>query len=801
MHLPWSDFRLALRSLAKSPGHAVVAVLTLAVGLGATTAMFSALRALVLEPFAYPHADRLVHVWSSDGQPLSTPDYFDLREQATAFAELGVYSPRPANLGGASVQSVRSVSCTPGVLRAFGVAPALGRWLAPADDEPGTPLVAVLSHALWRDAFAGDPSLVGRPIRLNGGDVTVVGIMPAAFEFAAPWMRGEDCQVWLPLQLKRGEGDRGSHWMCAVGRLKDGVSLTAADVEIKTIGARLKAAYPDTNTQKPFLVRSLRFEMTRYVGSQAWMLFGAVVLVLLVACANVASMLLARNARRQAEFGVRIALGAGRGHIVRIALAESFVLAAAAALVGLGLAFAGIQCLQAIVPTTAARKAAIALDGGALAFSIGLAFLTALLAGLPPALAALRLSVADLMRTDSRGAAGSRTRHRLLRGLIIAQVAVAFLLANTAALFSASYVKLLAANAGLAADNVLSAELNLRGERYDKKEVRARFCDQLAERVAALPGVTVAGTTTKLPLEGGSNMGVLVNKEVFNPAVESTLAEVSAVTPGYFKAMGLAQLRGRTLEPGDAGDDAIGVVVNRALAEKCWPGADPLGKIIRPNVPNPWFHAQVVGVVENARQWGPALDPRPELYWTPDRAWGQTLFLVVRSPQPAGQLGPVLRRELAALDPDLPLARIRTLKTVVSEATGGQRTVASLVDLFMAVALGLVAVGLYGTLSYHVLQRTREIGVRMALGAARRDIVRLVFRQGTAWVLTGVVIGLAGSLAVATALRAMVYGMGALEVVPLLAATAAVAVAAIFACWLPARKAAQVDPIEALRAE
>jgi len=801
MHLPWPGLRLALRSLAKTPAATTVAVLTLAVGLGATTAMFSALRALVLEPFAYPQADRLAHVWSNDGQPLSTPDYFDIHDQATSFAELGVYTPRPANLGGTNPQSVRSVSCTPGVLRAFGVAPQLGHWFTAAEDEPGAPPVAIISHALWLDAFAGDPALVGRTIRLNGGDVTVVGVMPASFEFAAPWMRGGDCQVWLPLQLKRGEGDRGSHWMCAVGRLKDGVTLAAADAEIKTIGARLKAAYPDTNTSKPFLVRSLHFEMTRYVGSRAWMLFGAVVLVLLVACANVASMLLARNARRQAEFGVRIALGAGRGHIVRIALAESLVLATAAAVVGLGLAYAGLQGLQAIVPANGARKAAMTLDGSALAFSVGLAFLTALLAGLPPALAALRLSIADLMRTDSRGAAGSRTRHRLLRGLIIAQVAVAFLLANCAALFSASYVKLLAANSSLASENVLSAELSLRGEHYDKKGVRARFCDQLAARAAALPGVTAAGTTTKLPLEGGSNMTILANDEVFDPAGNHTLAEVSSVTPGYFKAMGLALLRGRTLEPGDVGEDAIGVVVNRAMADKCWPGADPLGKIIRPNTPNAWFHGRVVGVVENVRQWGPEMDPRPELYWTPDRAWGQTLYLVVRSPQPAAHLGPVLRRELTALDPDLPLARIRTSSTLVHEATDGQRTVASLVDLFMAVALGLVAVGLYGTLSYHVLQRTREIGVRMALGAARRDIVRLVFRQGTTWVLIGVSIGIAGSFAAASALRAMVYGMGTLELGPLLAATAAVAGAAILACWLPARRAARVAPIEALRAE
>ena len=796
-----NDLKFALRQLAKSPGFTVVAVLTLAIGIGAATAMFSALRALVVEPFSYPQSDRLVEVWSNEGQPLSSPDYFDIRDQATSFAELGTYSPRAANLGGESAQGVHSAACTPGVLRAFGVPPMLGRLLEPADEEKGAPAVAVISHDLWQQSFAGDPGLVGRHIRLNGGEVTVVGIMPAGFEFASPWMRSESCQVWLPLQLKRGDGDRGSHWMCCVGRLKDGVTIAAANAEIKAIGARLKAAYPETNTKKPFFLRSLHEEMTRYVGSRVWMLFGAVVLVLLVACANVASMLLARSARRQGEFGVRVALGASRGQILRLALTESLLLSLAGAVAGLIVAAYGVRVLAVIAPTTDTRKAAMVLDDGVLAFAVGVTVLTAFLAGLPPAFAALRLSVADLLRSDGRSATGSRTRHNLLRALIISQVAVAFILANGAALFSASYVKLLNANESLATEYVLSAEVNLRGDRYEKKEARTRFCDQLAERVAALPGVAAAGITTKLPLEGGSNMNIMVNDEVFDPAAQRTLAEISSITPGYFAAAGLKLLHGRTLEPGDAGEDNIGVVVNRTLAEKCWPGQDPLGKIIRPAGAKAWYHARVVGVVESVRQWGPEPDPRPELYWTADRAWTPTVFLLVRSPQPAAQLAPRLRRELTAMDPDLPLARIRTLREVVHDATQGQRAVAGLVDCFMAIALGLVAVGLYGTLSYQVLQRTREIGVRLAIGADRGNILRLVFRQGFAWVLIGVTVGAAGSFALAAALRAMIWGVDPLNVFPLLAGAAAVAAAATIACWLPAWRAARVDPMIALRSD
>lgn len=796
-----SDLRYALRALAKSRGFAAIAILTLAFGIGSATAMFSALRALVVEPFSYPDSQQLVHVWSNDGQPLSTPDYFDIRDQATSFAALGVYSPRPVNLGGENAQAVRSVSATPDVLRAFGVQPALGRLIEESDDVQGAPAVAVISHALWQRSYAGDPALVGRAIRLDGGDVTVIGIMPAGFEFSSPWMRTESCHVWVPLKLKRGDGDRGSHWMCAIGRLEEGATIESADAEIKAIGARLKASHPETNTNKPFLVRSLRVEMTRFIGSRVWMLFGGVALVLLIACANVASMLLARSARRHGEFGVRIALGASRRHIVRLTLLESALLAAAGAFAGLALAYFGVRVLQVIAPTTDARRAAMVLDAGVLWFALGLTGLTALLAGIPPALASMRISVTGLLQTDGRSATGSRMRHRILGALIVTQVAVAFVLANGAALFSSSYVKLLAANENLATEYVVSAELNLRGARYEKREARTQFCESLAERVATLPGVSAAGLTTKLPLEGGSNMNIMVNDEVFDPAAKRTLAEISSITPGYFEAAGIALLRGRTLEPADAGTDNIGVVVNSALADTCWPGEDPLGKIIRPGTAKAGFHARVVGVVESVRQWGVESEPRPEMYWSPDRAWGQRMFLVVRSPQPAALLAPVLRRELAALDPDLPLARIRTLQDVVDEATKGQRAIVGLVNFFMATALGLVAVGLYGTLSYHMLQRTREIGVRVALGAISRDILRLVFGQGARWVATGVVLGIGGALGLATVLRAMVYDVSTLNPVTLSAAVAAVGAAAMFACWLPARRAARVDPIVALRAE
>ncbi|HEY8993671.1 MAG TPA: ABC transporter permease [Lacunisphaera sp.] len=798
-----SNLRLALRSLARSRGFALIAVLTLAVGIGATTAIFSALQALVLAPFSYPDSDRLVHVWSGNHWPLSPADSQDLRTDAASFSVMGVYQPQSFNVGQENAQSVIGVASTSGVLRAFGVAPMFGRWFEPADEAVGAAPVVILSHQLWRQLFAGDPSAVGRKLRLNGNDAEVVGVMPAGFEFVSPWMRTDDCQLWTPRSFDAEEiKQRDSHYLLGIARLRDGVSVRSADAEIKTIGKRLTQLYPNSNTRKEFLVRSLHEEMTQDIGKQVWLLFGAVGLVLLVACGNVASMLLARSARRQGEFGVRVALGASRRDLVKLALTESAVLALAGAVLGIAFACGGVKILQVIAPVSAARKAAIALSAPALGFGLGATALTALLAGLPPALAAMRTSVAGVLRADARGAVGSPARHRMLRGLVIAQVALAFVLANGAVLFSAAYLKVLKENEVLATDAVVTAQIALNGDRYKEDAARVRFWYGLVDRVKALPGVTQAAITSKLPLEGGSNTSALVNDETYDPTQKRMSVERSSVTEGYFATMGLRLLKGRNLQTEDRTGEIRGVVVNQACVDKAWPNKDPIGEIMRANQPEkPWYVVRVVGVVENVKQWGATADVQPEMYTAPEGHWGRRINLVLRSPLPLEQLTPLLRRELAAIDGELALKDVRTMRQVVGQSTKGDRAVTGLVNFFMAVALGLVAVGLYGTLSYSVQQRTREIGVRVAMGALKGDIVRLVFAQGTRWVATGLVIGLAGSVALSSALKSLVYRMDGLTAPPLLLATVAVGLAAITACWLPARRAAKLDPLEALRAD
>ena len=798
-----SNLRLSVRTLAQSRGFAFIAILTLAVGIGSTTAIFSVLQALVIQPFQYPAADRLVHMWSGDGWPLSPADQLDLRKDTASYTAFGVYQPQTYNVGQENAQSVRGISGTAEVLPAFGVKPLLGRYFTAEDEVFSAAPVAVLSYALWQQIYGGAPDVIGRKLRLNGHDAEVVGVMPATFEFVCPWMRDDMPQLWTPLRMdEKQQKQRDSHYLLGIARMKDGVAIATADAEVKTIGKRLSALYPNSNTRKEFLVRSLHEEMTRGLGKQVWLLFGAVVLVLLVACGNVASMLLARSARRQGEFGVRVALGASPADLMKLALAESAVLACLGAGLGILLAYGGIEVLRAIAPVSAARKAAIALNLPALGFGLGATALTALLAGIPPALAAMRTSLATVMRADARGAVGSPARHRMLRGLIIAQVAVAFVLANGAVLFSQAYLKIVAENAVLASDNVIVAQVTLNGPRYEEDAARVRFWYEFSGRVAALPGVAHAAIISKLPLEGGSNTNALVNDEVYDPTIRRMSVERSSVTEGYFASMGLRLLKGRNLTTEDRTGEIRGVVVNQACVDKAWPDKDPIGQIMRANQPEkPWYVVRVVGVVENVKQWGADEEVQPEMYTAPEGHWGRGVYLVLRSPLPLAQLAPQLRAELAAIDGELALKDMRTMSKVVDEATQSQRAVAGLVNFFMAAALGLVAVGLYGTLSYHVQQRTREIGVRVALGALKGEIVKLVFAQGSRWVGIGLALGLAGSIGLSFALKSVVYRMEGLTALPLALAMFAVGFAAMLACWLPALRAAKLDPITALRAD
>ncbi len=798
----WCDIRYGVRMLRKNPGFTAVAVLTLALGIGATSTLFGVLEPLVLDPFPYPRSDRIAYIWSNPGQPLSMPDFKDIRAQNQSFAQIGVYTLQRFNLGLDHPVPAYAACCTAGVLRTFGMPPVLGRWLEEADEEPGAAPVTVISHSLWTRLRAADPDVLGRPIRLDGRETTVVGVMPADFEFQSPWYRGHDCELWVPLP-----GDnvwRGNHWLLGIGRLKDGVTVEAADAEIKTVGTRLAQAYPDSNLHKPFLVRSLWQQTTQNTASGTMLLLGAVLLLLLVACANVASLLLARGTERQGEFGVRLALGGGRRDVVRLLLSESLLLALLASGVGILLATWGLAVMQRLLPALlviGARRAALHVNGAVLTFSAVLAVLTALLFGLLPAFTAARTPVVETLKGEGRSQTGSRLRHRFLRHLVTAQIAAAVVLGNGAILLFSSYVRVLQANRDLDTDQVVTADLSLRGDRYRQADVRQNFWQDLFDRVHTLPGVVSVAITSKMPLEGGSNSEILVDDEVYDPAIRRADAEQSSISPEYFAAMGIPLLRGRPPVSEDARGEVTGIAVNQTLANKYWPGQDPIGRRIRSNSAQPWFRAVVVGVVGDVRQWGAERPTIPEMYF-PQALHNQgSMMLVVRTSGSAQAQIPLLRNVVAALDGDLPLANVRTMKEVVGQSTGPRRFLTQLVGLFMAATLVLAMVGIYGTLSYTVSQRQREIGVRMALGALRRDILRFVIRQAGVWILVGLALGSALTAALSFLLRSAAYGVNPLDPRLLCLGLVVVGSATAAACLLPTRRATRIDPMAALRHE
>ncbi|MHC1769022.1 MAG: ABC transporter permease [Verrucomicrobiia bacterium] len=807
-----NDLRFAIRQLLKNPGFATVVVLTLGLGIGANTAIFSVFKATVLEPLPYPDPFRLVHVWKSDmairdHMPLSGPDYFDLREQNRCFEELGAYTTTWHNLGGEQPTRIQGILCTAAILRAFGVQPALGRWFTEAEEQEGTRRVVVLSHRLWKERYGSDASLVGRMVVVNGEAHTVVGIAPANFQFLSPWYRGNPFEVWTPLVLSRDEKERNGCYYLGLGRMKSDLpmraSYTRAQAELRTIGQRVAALHPNTHHRKVFWAVPL---LVQCVGgsilSRLLLLFFIAGCVLLVACANVAAMLLAKGADRQAEVAVRFALGASQGRIIRQWLVESLLLALIGGLIGTGLAHGGMGLLRDMIPADLPRKDGIRMDQWVLLFSLGLSGLTAVICGLAPALTVSRTQPIEVLKGGGlSGGYGGQSRRRLLPKLAVAQLAIAVCLANLAVLMSLSYQRVLDLPQGFDDEGVLTADVYLWGNRYQEPEQKVRFWRQLLERVEALPGVDAAAVSTKLPLEGGRNGEILVAGEVFGAEAKHPLVEMSWVTPRYFQAIGIPLLAGRTMNPGPVAGGIQEVVVNRALVERYWPGQGGVGQSLRPNSIDPEWSAVIVGVVDNVRQWGAEHRPLPEIYFSYDAAPTVGAKLVVHSFVDPVLLVFTLQQEILRLDADMPLSNVRTMKQVLLSSAAHRKYVTHLIGLFMGITLVLAFVGVHGVITYQTVQRTREFGLRRAFGASRLDIHRLVLRQASRIAGWGILFGLVGTLDLAFLLRHWVYGVNPLDALALVLAAVVVAVATLFAGYLPARRAAEADPIVALRCE
>ena len=805
----WQDIRYGIRMLQKSPGFTIVAVLTLALGIGTVSTLYSVFKAWVFDPFPYPDADRIVHVWSSiakDGEgPLSAPDFIDIREKNQSFSHIAAYTLERVDLGGDKPESIRAVRGTAGLLHVFGMQPVLGRFFDQADEENADAVpVAIISYRLWQKLFAGDRNVIGKTLRLNQQETHVVGVMPADFEFHTPRQGGQSYDIWLPRVLR--SQNRGPQWLLCMARLKAGVSFEAAQAEIKVIGSQLAAEYPDTNQSKPFCLRSHHEEITRHAQSGMWFMFAAVALLLLIACANVASMLLARGTKRQAEFSLRIALGARRLDMIRLLFTESCLLALGGGIGGLLLAALGLTFVKRFVPSAAvleSQRQALHIDGNVLLFSLSMALLTALLFGLLPAFTAAHQNVSEMIKQAGRSQAGSRITHRFLRTLVVGQIALVLAIVNGAILLSRSYLNVIQSNQMLVSDQVLTSNVILRGTRYENAPARQQFWDRLLERTGALPGVSHTAIVTNMPLEGSFSCPISQNEKSVDPSQYhlQPLAEISYISPDYFSSMGIPFIQGRPPREMDVEGEFTGVTVNRALAKALWPGQDPIGKLFKPPFPNPFFKAKVIGVVEDVRQWGPEIPALPQIYFPLQSGRMDRGTMVIRSAAGARATVPSLRQVLADIDLDLLLVDISTMKQVVESSTSGRRFYTLAINAFMVLALAITVVGIYGTLSYHLMQRKREIGVRIALGALRGHILCFVFRQVGILLFAGLALGLTLTAALSLVLRSLVYGISPLNLLSLLLGLGIIGGAACIACLLPTLRAAKIDPMNTLRCE
>lgn len=809
------DVRYALRTLRKSPGFSVVALVTLALGIGANTAIFSVVDAVVLQPLGYVHPERVVRVQTSwvnePDADISPAEYFDYRDELDVFSAMGVYAfASPSITGDDRPERLRGAFVSSGVLPALGSQPLLGRVFTDEEELPGHD-VAILGFDLWQRRFDGSEDVIGHSVLLNGRARTVVGVLPADFRLPEDYVDGESTEVYLPLGIDRTTvPDRGSHFLAGVARLAPGVTLERAAAAVTALARRMTERYADDYpAEMRFTATALPLadDIVGPVRPALYVLLCAVGLVLLVACANVANLLLARADARRSEFALRTALGAGRGRIVRQLVVESLVLAAAGGALGLLLALGGIELLVALQPPDLPRIDSVAIDPRVLGFTAAAIALTGVLLGIVPALQASRGGPAAALHDGSTKATDGRQR---LRGaLVVVEIAVALVLLIGAALLVRSYAELRNVDPGYRVDRVLTTEVDLPAASYPGQPEVTLFYRELLDRVSQLPGVTAAGAVSNLPLAthlGDLNFDIEGREEA--PGDVSPAADWQTVTPGYFDAMQLAILRGRGIEHTDDADAPGVVVVSETTAARYWPGEDPIGQRFRLGGGAAPGMVTIVGIARDVRHASFDAPPRSQMYlshaqfefWN-DGGPVRGLTLAVRTAgEPAGLTG-AIRRVAAELDPALPLAEFRTMEQVASASMARPRLMMTLLAAFAAVALVLGAVGVYGVMAWLVGRRTREMGIRMALGARGRDVAGLILKRSLALTAAGIAAGIVIAAAATRALAGMLYGVTPLDAWTFACVPLALAAVAMLAAWMPTRRATRLDPNVVLRHE
>jgi putative ABC transport system permease protein len=799
----WLDLRYGARTLLKSPGFTLVALVALALGVGANTAIFSVVNSVLLRPLPYPDSERLVAFMGVNPQGgitqsnMSVPDFADWQQQNEVFEQLAGFVTGGALLvSGEEGERVRGTGVTTDFFPLIRTQPLRGRALTAEDQQPGREPVAVLSYGLWQRRFGADPNAVGRAVMLSGKSTTIVGVMPQGFDFPA------QSEVWVPLQLDPAKERRDNRYLQVVGRLKPGATITQAQTQLDTINGRLAQTYRETNTGWGVQLTNLRESLVGAVRASLLVLLGAVGLVLLIACANVANLLLARATARQREIAVRTALGASRGRIVRQLLTESVLLSVVGGALGLLLSVWLTDLLVAVSPAGSPRFDEIRPDARVFAFTCAVTILTGLVFGLAPALQASRLDLNEALKEGGRSGAEGARRNRLRGLLMVGEIALSFMLLAGAGLLVRSFVRLRETRPGFNTEGVLTMRLSLPPGKYAQGEPRAQFYRQAVERVGSLPGVAAAGAVLTMPL-GGDTFSVgrsFIREGRPMTPEESANASYYVATPGYFRALEIPVLAGRSFTEQDTAQAPMVVLVNETMARKHWPGESPIGKRI-----TIWrdekFPREVVGVVGDTR---PALDtPASAQMYVPyaqDATWG-SLTLVARTQGDPATLAAAARNELRALDKTLPVYNVKTMTEVAAASVAQHRASMLLLSAFAGVALLLAVIGIYGVTAYYVTQRTHEIGVRMALGATRGDVLRLVVGQGLRLTLIGLAVGIVAALALTRLLASLLYEVSATDPLAFAVGALLLAVVALAACYVPARRATKVDPMVALRYE